>query len=224
MVVRPTIDNRAQAKHRFEPAEGSFQPLTPQADSVSANATQLNDTPPAPRWRLWIDGCGGYLLLSGCHWTLGGVSQTPGADIRIRADLPRLAGTIERSGGDYFWRGAGRSDRPELITSGQPLGIQGSARLHLHQPSALCESAVLTLSPPHRFDQHIDAVILANETFLVGPSLDCHVRCRDSTDRAVLIRRGAQWTAKAGLAGEPTGLRPGHRTVLRSLALTLEET
>ncbi len=204
-------------------SSGHSIPLTLQADSVSANATELNDTPPAPRWRLWIDGCGGYLLLAGERWTLGGVSQARHADICVHADLPRLAGTIVRNGGDYFWTGVQGSDRRELITNGQPLAVQGSAQLTLRQPSALSESAVLTLRPPHRFDQHVDGVVLTNETVLVGPSPDCHIRCRDSSDRAVLIRRGDQWLAKSGLAGESTPLPPGSRTMLRTLAMTLEE-
>ena len=190
---------------------------------MSVNATKSNDTPPASRWRLWIDGCGGYLLLTGEQWTLGGLSHDSRVDIGVRADLPRLAGTIERNGGDYFWRGVQQSDRRELIPSGQTLSVEGSARLTLHQPSALCESAVLTLNPPHRFDQHVDAVVLANETVLIGPSPDCHIRWRQSPDRAVLIRRDGQWLAKSGLAGESTPLAPGRRTMLRTLALTLEE-
>lgn len=190
---------------------------------MSVNATKLNDKPPASRWRLWIDGCGGYLLLAGDQWTLGGLSHDSRADICVRADLPRLAGTVERSGGDYFWKGVQESDRRELIPSGRTLALPGSARLTLHQPSALCESAVLTLSPPHRFDQHVDAVLLANETVLVGPSPDCHIRWRQSPDRAVLIRRDGQWLAKSGLAGESTPLAPGRRTMLRTLAMTLEE-
>ncbi len=79
------------------------------------------------------------------------------------------------------------------------------------------------LEPPHRFDQHVDAVLLASATVLVGPGPDCHIRCRESNDRAVLIRRGNRWLAKAGLAGVPEELRPGHRTMLKTLALTLEE-
>ena len=145
------------------------------------------------------------------------------ADICVRADLPRQAGSIERVGGDYFWEDAQDNERRDLISNGHTLAIQGSAQLTLRQPSALCDSAVLSLKPPHRFDQHVDAVVLANETVLVGPSPDCHIRCRDSVDRAVLIRRENQWLAKAGLAGTPEKLRPGHRTMLKTLALTLEE-
>ena len=191
---------------------------------MSADAKELNDTPPAPRWRLWVDGCGGFLLLTGNRWTVGGVSHESVADICVRADLPRLAGTIQRSGADYFWLASEQADRPQLIRSGEPLDLPGSATLSLQQPSALCDSAALTVKPPHRFDQHVDGVVLANETVLVGPSMDCHIRCRDCSDRAVLIRRGNRWIAKVGLAGESANLEPGKRVVLRTLAMTLEPT
>lgn len=189
---------------------------------MSADANELNDAPPASRWRLWVDGCGGFLLLAGKRWTVGGVGDDRGADIRVRADLPRVAGTIERSGADYFWLGSRESDQRELIRSGEPLAVQGSARLSLQQPSPLCESAVLQLRAPHRFDEHVDAVVLVNETILVGPGADCHLRCRDCSERAVLIRRGSEWIAKPGLAGESVALEPGKRTLVKTLAMTLE--
>jgi hypothetical protein len=79
------------------------------------------------------------------------------------------------------------------------------------------------LQAPHRFDEHVDAVVLVNETVLIGPSADCHIRHRDCSERAVLIRRGNGWIAKAGLAGESVALEPGKQTVLRTLAMTLEQ-
>jgi hypothetical protein len=124
--------------------------------------------------------------------------------------------------GDYFWKGPQAADRRELITSGQPIPIQGSAVIRLLQPSPLCDSAVLTLSPPHRFDEHVDGVVLVNDTLLVGPGPDCHIRCRESSDRAILTRRDNRWLAKAGLAGDFEELCPGQRKTLRSLAMTLE--
>ncbi len=190
---------------------------------MSAKATELNDTPPALRWRLWIDGCGGYLLLAGNRWTLGGVSETRHADICVRADLPRLAGTISRSGSDYFWKPVQSSAQRELIVSGQSLSVAGSARLTLQQPSALCDSAVLTVRPPHRFDEHVDAVVLANQTVLVGPGSECHIRCRDLAERVVLIRQDDSWMVKEGMVGEARELRAGQRVRLQTLAMTLEQ-
>jgi hypothetical protein len=141
----------------------------------------------------------------------------------VRADWPRHAGTIHRDGGDYFWKEARSTAKHQLLAGGQPLPISGSAKISLHQPSSLCDSAILTLSRPHRFDQHVDGVVLVNETLLVGPSPDCHIRYRESTDRAVITRRDDRWLAKIGLAGDFKELRPGQRTMLRTLAITLEK-
>jgi hypothetical protein len=190
---------------------------------VSATATSSKVPPPAPRWRLWIDGCGGFLLLSGKNWSVGGLSHGTSADVCVRADWPRFAGTIALEGGDYFWQEARSSARRQLINREQPLPIPGSATISLQQPSSLCDSAVLTLNRPHRFDQHVDGVVLVNETLLVGPSADCHIRFRESTDRAVITRRDDRWLIKAGLAGDFEELRPNRRTRLRSLAITLEQ-
>jgi hypothetical protein len=151
------------------------------------------------------------------------MSHAKSADICVRADWPRHAGSIERASGDYFWQGPGSADRRELISSGQPIPVEGSATVTLEQPSPLCDSAVLSLSAPHRFDEHVDGVILVNETLLLGPNPDCHIRCRESVDRAVLTRRNDRWMAKVGLAGDFEELYPGQRKMLRSLAITLEE-
>lgn len=151
------------------------------------------------------------------------MSHGQGADVCVRADWPRYAGSIERVDGDYFWKTARSADRRELIHSGQPIPIQGTAVINLLQPSPLCDSAALVLSAPHRFDEHVDGVVLVNETLLVGPGSDCHIRCRESTDRAILTRRDDRWLVKAGLAGDFEELCPGQRKTLRSLAMTLEQ-
>lgn len=190
---------------------------------MSANANNAKVTPPAPRWRLWVDGCGGFLLLTGDRWTVGGLSHKSTADVCVRADWPRLAGTIERADQDYFWRPVDSADRRDLITASQPLPIEGSAVISLIQPSPLCESAVLSVRPPHRFDQHVDGVVLVNETLLVGPTADCHIRCRESSDRAVITRKDDRWLAKTGLDGDFAEFCPGQRMNLRTLAMTLEQ-
>ncbi len=177
---------------------------------------------PASRWRLWIDGCGGYLLLTGTQWSVGGLSQATTADICVRADWPRSAGSIERIDGDYFWQGRNSSDAKVLLTSGTPMPVPGSAVMTLDQPSQLSDTAVLSLNAPHRFDQHVDGVVLVRETVLIGSGNECHLRCRDASERAILQLKENQWYAKSGLSGDFYRLDPGHRLVLQSLAMTLE--
>ena len=93
----------------------------------------------------------------------------------------------------------------------------------LQKPSPLSNSAVLKLQAPHRFVDHIDAVVLTGETVLIGPGVDCHIQYRACPDRAVVTRRGDQWLAKIGLSGDFQPLEPGERTMLGNLAITLEK-
>lgn len=190
---------------------------------MSANATSTNSSPPASRWRLWIDGCGGFLLLTGDHWSVGGLSHTDLADVCVRADWPRNAGTIERRGGDYFWQGSRSKEQRELISAGRPLPIAGTATITMSKPSQLTNSATLQLKPPHRFHEHVDGVVLVDETLLIGPQTDCHVHCHQASDRAVLNRRDGRWLGKVGLAGDFEELHPGTRATMGSLAMTLEQ-
>ena len=110
-----------------------------------------------------------------------------------------------------------------MISDGHPLPIEGTATITLVRPTPLSDSAVLAVSPPYRFDQHVDGVVLVNDTLLVGPTTDCHIRCRESADRAVITLRQDRWLAKAGLSGDFVEFCPGQRMMLRTLAMTLEE-
>ena len=97
-----------------------------------------------------MDGCGGFLLLSGDRWTVGGASHDSDVDICVRADWPRMAGTIEREGEDYFWNGIRSTEGRQWIGRDQTLPIPGSAEMTLGQPRPLCDSAVMLLKAPHR--------------------------------------------------------------------------
>lgn len=177
---------------------------------------------PVSRWRLWIDGCGGYLLITGTEWNVGGLNGGSDVDICVQADWPRFAGQISRRGADYFWQGQSSRNEKTLLGDGSQIPIQGSALMTLGKPSQLSDTAVLSLHGPHRFDQHVDGIVLVRETVLVGPGPDCHLRCRDATDRAILQLKNHQWYVKAGLLGDFQQLDVGCRVVIQSLAMTLE--
>jgi hypothetical protein len=186
--------------------------------------------PPATRWRLWVDGSGGYLLLTGTRWTVGGVSDQSLAEIRVRADWPRLAGRIEREAGDYFWcdryvKGSIPTARVLQPPSGT-LPVPGSASLTITQPSPLTATAVLDLKPPHRFDEHVDRVILVDHTLLIGDSAECHIRCESPPagpplDRLIMTLRGDRWLA--GVAGDLRELVLGRVFQMQSVTMTLEQ-
>jgi len=114
-----------------------------------------------------------------------------------------------------------------LITPGQTLPVAGSARVKLLQPSPLAATAVLELAPPHRFDEHVDGAVLVDQTLLIGPYPECHIRCEPPQDeqvpeRFLLTHRDGRW--QAGVAGNLRPLAVGQTTQLQSITMTLEET
>ncbi|NND95962.1 MAG: hypothetical protein HKN47_01380 [Pirellulaceae bacterium] len=170
-----------------------------------------------------MDGCGGFLLLPGKRWTVGGFDPTTPADLCVRADWPRRAGVIEREKTDYFWQPAGTDAARQLITPPQSLPISGSANMTLNCPSPLSNSATISLRGPHRFIGHVDGAVLVNETMLIGPTSDCHIRTMEYPDRAILVCRDGVWQAKVDSEKAFVTLPLGERITLQSLAMTLEE-
>ncbi len=181
----------------------------------SRDAAQLNES--NRRLTLWIDGCGGFRLCCGDHWTVGGNAAAGTCDIAVQTDWNRLAGSLSRSDGEYFWTPCSGDEL--WLKNESPIPIKGSARMVLRRPSPLSQSAVLILESAHRFVGHVDAVVLVKDTVLVGPGLDCHVRCRTLPERVVLLEKDGNWRIKIG-QGAPEAIGLGQRFERDSLALT----
>ncbi|OYP31716.1 hypothetical protein CGZ80_20700 [Rhodopirellula sp. MGV] len=204
-------------------------------------------SPQTDAWRLWIDRCGGYALFAGDRLTIGGVRQNgETADVTVQADWRRNEGTLIRHGGDYFWspsvsdgnNSGPRSMAPpkrQLLVDGSRFPISGSATMLLRKPSVLSASAVLELQPPHRFDGHVDHILIAAQTLLIGPTEANHIRCSGMDVSAVLVIRDGRWKAKLNrssntsrflaseTAREFVDLIPGQRQSLGPLDMMLEE-
>lgn len=77
------------------------------------------------RWLMWIDGVGGFSLLTGSQWTIGGPGGSTEAEICIHGDLLRRQACIRRQGADYLlqplaaaWLGGRRMNRPAVLRNG----------------------------------------------------------------------------------------------------------
>ncbi|WP_253161535.1 hypothetical protein [Stieleria tagensis] len=183
------------------------------------------DSTSTTAWRLWIDRCGGFGLVVDGAVSLGGARPSGGATVQVRSDWRRLEGRLTRRSGDYFWSSQSDDGQfsadEQLVRSGSELPVVGSATVRLHQPSPLSGSAVLALDPPHRFDCHVDQVLLVDQTVLIGPDPGNHIRCVGLDANAVLIFRDGIWKAKQKRTSNENRLgRTGRGTAAASPAFT----
>ncbi len=154
--------------------------------------------------------------------------STRHCDVGVMADWPGRVGTIERRGGDYFWSQAS-TEASTLLTPGHPLPSTGSVTVDLRLPCPLSASSVMTVAAPHRFADHVDAVVLVDQTIVVGPGTDCHVRVRQATERLVLVHADGKWFVKLGVAGnrqqiERQPIELGQSVSAGDFTMTLETT
>lgn len=186
--------------------------------------------PVASRYRLWVDGCGGFLLVVGDRVTLGrGHNASPlvkpssprQCDVGVIGDWPSFVGAIDRRGGDYFWTPAS-TDAAILLTANSPLPSTGSVTIELRLPSPLSASGMMTIAAPHRFADQVDAVLLVDGTMVIGPGNDCHVRVRQAAERSVLIHADGKWFVKPAATAARQPIELGRSVSAGEFTMTLE--
>ncbi len=154
-----------------------------------------------PSARLWIDGVGCWLACWQPRLSIGGPSNRHPADLALLSNLQSLHATIERTGEEYILHPHGPTFiRDQNITTPTPLmdgdefRLGDDVRLRFRLPSSLSTSAVIEFASDHRPSQRTDGIVLLDQTCLIGPGSDQHIRCRRAEDSVVLFRRdNALW-------------------------------
>lgn len=153
--------------------------------------------PPAPRFLLWVDGVGGYLVCEGAETVLG--QPVPGVrvDVAIQGDLSRQHATLKRSGEGYLLtahrpvRVAGRNvEHSAPVGAGEVIELGSTVRIALRRPHPLSATARLDFVSRHRTQPPVDAVLLMAETLILGPATSSHVHCPHWSREVVLYRQG----------------------------------
>jgi hypothetical protein len=167
------------------------------------------------RWQLWIDRGGGYDILQGDRFTIGGSCSSDLADIAVRCRWGRRVATLNRAAyGDVICWETGDNDSSTLpLDIDQELRIEEAMdesvpRLRYRRPCPLSGSAVVTVRPPHRLLRSVDAAVLLDQTLLLGPEPFNHVCVPAlSTQGWVLFLRGGQWWIRGhSVTPEPIAL------------------
>lgn len=182
----------------------------PWASSLSPKRDEDNDDERGPRFLLWVDAVGGYLVCLGDEIVIGQAHPGNHVDVPIQADIRRRHVSIRRQGEGYVLdpiaareslagAAAARQGRvridgkeikaPVLLNDGDEFELGEGVRVRFRKPHALSASARLEILSNHRTHPFADAVLLMAESAVLGPKWQNHVICRDWTTDVVLYRQ-----------------------------------
>lgn len=165
-------------------------------DESPADGVALVQPAVGPRFLLWIDGVGGYLVCLAADVVVGRAGPDNHIDIPIQADLSRRHARIHRQGDSYVieplqaTRVNGQVVRGRtLLSDGDEIELAETVRLRFRQPHALSASARLDFVSRHRTQPTADGILLMAESCVLGPKWQNHICCRDWKSDVVLYRR-----------------------------------
>lgn len=157
--------------------------------------------PQEGKFVVWIDEVGAFLVFLKNEITIGGPASEAAADLPLLANLSRRHATFVRSGERYLLvahspvhlGGRPVHDRVDLA-DGSELALGSNVKLRFRLPSAMSGTARLDFVSDHRPARAVDGVILMDETCLIGPTVENHIRCAAWRQSVLLFRRdGGLW-------------------------------
>ena len=177
-------------------------PLPPSSQSSDSPAGELLASSSAGKQRriLWIDGVGGYLLVSSNDIVIGQALSGSPVSVPIVGDLSRQAAAIIRSGSDYLLQplqstrlDGAAVQRPQLLHSGHTLQLGERVKLKFTVANRLSATARLDLVSHHRFKPSVDGVLLMADSCLLGATNHCHIVCPNWSQEVQLYRHQENW-------------------------------
>lgn len=157
-----------------------------------------------PRFQLWVDGVGGYLVCLSDDIVVGQAAPGNNIDVPILGDLSRRHVRIRREGEGYsieplhVIRINGKATQTKTrLCDGDEIELGTGVRCRFRQPHALSASARLDLLSRHRTQPYADGVLLMAESCVLGPKYQNHVVCRDWESDVVLYRQDDELYCRA---------------------------
>lgn len=172
--------------------------LTPKS-KCDGTPMPKDDRQAGPRFMMWVDGVGGYLVCLGDEILLGQAVGTTGVDVPIMSDVSRRHAVLLRQSEGYLLRPIAATfvngrplPAPCILADRDEIRLGSSFRLRFRQPHPLSASARLEIVSHHRIQPSADGVILMAKSCLLGPSPRNHVVCRGWAHDIALVRQGQQ--------------------------------
>ncbi|HEV8062843.1 MAG TPA: FHA domain-containing protein [Gemmataceae bacterium] len=149
----------------------------------------------SPRFLLWIDGVGGFLVCLGNQAAIGQAMPDATVEIPLFADISRVHARLTRESEGYLLEAV----RPVLVNSqafekgplhsGDRITLGATCQMHFRLPTPVSASARLDMVSGHRFSPSVDAVLLMAETLVLGPGEQAHVTLPELDKPVVLFRQ-----------------------------------
>ncbi|MBY0227921.1 MAG: FHA domain-containing protein [Gemmataceae bacterium] len=176
-----------------------------------------------PRFLLWIDGVGGYLVCLGSRLTFGQARPDARVDVPLLADVARLHATLGRDQEGYVVEAVrplqvnGNTTNRAILRDGDKVTLGASCRFVFKQPVPGSNTARIDMASGHRLPAGVDGVLLMAEALVLGGPQP-HLAVPGLETPVVLFRHkdglGLRCSAELQVNGQPaTG-----RTILPPVA------
>ena len=173
-----------------------FGGAEPERISLRNSILEHTDAVPAgraPRYVLWIDGVGTYVVLPAARVTLGPCEAAPAPDLALPGSGPDASAEIRRSAGAYRLSARARldvNDRPSTehrLVSGDRFRLGGGPEVRFYLPCPVSTSAVLRLQRPTDLPGGSDCVILVDRFLVVARSVFGHIQTDDGPGQLAIV-------------------------------------
>lgn len=181
-------------------------------------------TAAGPRFMMWVDGVGGYLVCLADQIRIGQAIAATRVEIPVVGDLSRHHATITRHGDAYVIEPLGPTwveqqpiTSPRSLRDGDLIRLGGGFVVRFRQPHPLSATARLDFVSAHRTQPAADGILLMAASCILGPRAQSHVMCRDWSTDVVVVRQGQSLACHSAQSLEIDG-----KTYERHAPLTLD--
>lgn len=177
-----------------------------------------------PRYLLWIDGVGGFLICMGSRVTIGQATHESHVDIPLYADVSRLHASLTRDSEGYMLEAIravllnGRTVERALLRSHDQLTLGNGCQIEFHMPVPVSATARLDVRSGHRLALAVDGILLMADTLVLGPGSQAHVAIPDLDQAVILYRQKDGLAVRYGGNLSVDGQRCQERALLRPSA------
>lgn len=163
-------------------------------------------------FQIWIDGVGGYRVCAGNVNNIGQAVPYSRVTIPLRGDINLNHVSIESVDGRHLLQPSGAVtiegapvEPSTLLRSGDCLQLGELVQLTYRQPHPLSATAVIDFTSRHRTFPWSDAVLLADDTILMGADPHNHIVCPRWSATVTLFRRDQIWFCRSSSPLEMDG-------------------